>query len=52
MIREQNQKKLLKELEGVELTERETSFISWLAGYDRRTTNDIIGIFKKLREKR
>ena len=48
MIREQNQKKLLKELEGVELTERET----WLAGYDRRTTNDIIGIFKKLREKR
>lgn len=44
---EKQYKRLIASLEGLELTESETSTLEWLSGWDYIAINDIISLFKK-----
>lgn len=46
---EKQYKRLIASLEGLELTESETSTLEWLSGWDYIAINDIISLFKKCR---
>lgn len=49
---EKQYKRLIASLEGLELTESETSTLKWLSGWDYIAINDIISLFKKCRSER
>lgn len=49
---EKQYKRLIASLEGLELTESETSTLEWLSGWDYIVINDIISLFKKCRMER
>ncbi|WP_368281113.1 hypothetical protein, partial [Enterocloster lavalensis] len=49
---EKQYKRLIAALEGLELTESETSTLKWLSGWDYIAINDIISLFKKCRSER
>ena len=38
--------------QGVELTEREIGFLTWLAGWDRRTIENLKSLIQKIRATR
>ena len=49
-MEERNFKILEKALAGIELTEEDTRFMKWIAGWDDWTVQRFVGIIKKCRE--